>query len=177
MNAPLAARPHVVVVVGNPRAASRTRDAGERVARSLTDGEVTTIELAELNAALFDREDETVVRALARVREADLVVFASPTYKATYTGLLKLFLDLIPGTSGLAGVVAVPLMLGGSPEHSLAPELTLRPVLAELGATIPAPGLFLTESTYADDGGIEEYARRWAGVVQRLLPDGATTES
>ena len=30
---------------------------------------------------------------VARVGEADLVVVASPTYKGTYTGLLKLFLD------------------------------------------------------------------------------------
>ena len=42
---------------------------------------------------------------------ADLVVVASPTYKATYTGLLKLFLDRFAGGTGLRGV-AVPLMLG-----------------------------------------------------------------
>ena len=35
------------------------------------------------------------------------------------------------GGTGLRGI-AVPLMLGGSPAHSLAPELTLRPVLVEI---------------------------------------------
>ena len=39
------------------------------------------------------------------------MVVASPTYKATYAGLLKLFLDRLGGES-LAGVTAVPLMLG-----------------------------------------------------------------
>ena len=56
-----------------------------------------------------------------------------PTYKATYTGLLKLFLDRF-ATDGLRGV-AVPLMLGAGPAHALAPELTLRPVLTEIGGT------------------------------------------
>ena len=70
---------------------------------------------------------------VAEVGAADLVVVASPTYKATYTGLLKLFLDRF-STDGLRGV-AVPLMLGAGPAHALAPELSLRPVLAEIGGT------------------------------------------
>ena len=46
------------------------------------------------------------------------MIVASPTYKATYTGLLKLFLDRIAG-GALAGVTAVPVMLGGHWRHSL----------------------------------------------------------
>ena len=49
-----------------------------------------------------------------QVSSADLLVVAQPTYKATYTGLLKLFLDQLPG-DGLRGVTAVPLMLGAGP--------------------------------------------------------------
>ena len=50
----------------------------------------------------------------------------SPTYKGTYTGLLKLFLDRFDAGTGLRGL-AIPLMLGGSPAHALAPELTTAP--------------------------------------------------
>src|SRR5215218_460786 len=92
---------------------------------------------------------------------------ASPTYKAAYTGLLKMFLDKVPGGTGLQDVVVVPLMLGGAPVHALAPELTLRPVLSELGATTLA-GLFLLEQTYADGEDVGRYVARWAATVQAL---------
>ena len=81
---------------------------------------------------------------------------ASPTYKATYTGLLKLFLDRF-ATDGLRGV-AVPLMLGAGPGHALAPELTLRPVLTEIGGLVPAGGC--TSSTPPRrPGGVRAVAR------------------
>jgi FMN reductase len=82
--------------------------------------------------------------------------------------LLKLFLDGFATAEGLAGVVAVPLMLGAGPAHALAPELLLKPVLVELGATCPTPGLYLSDATYADDGRIAAFARRWAPVVAAL---------
>ena len=78
-----------------------------------------------------------------------MVVFASPTYKATYTGLLKLFLDRFAGDA-LRGVVAVPFMVGGGPGHALAPELTLRPVLTEIGATVPVRGLYVLDVSHDD---------------------------
>jgi FMN reductase len=81
------------------------------------------------------------------VRGLDLVVFASPTYKASYTGLLKVFLDRFP-SNGLDGVVAVPLMLGAGPGHQLAPEVFLKPVLAELGAVLPTRALYVLDSAY-----------------------------
>ena len=44
-----------------------------------------------------------------------------------------------PLRHGLAGAVAVPVMTGGWPGHLLAVEVHLRPVLVELGATVPGP--------------------------------------
>ena len=41
-------------------------------------------------------------------------------------------------------------MLGGAWQHALAPEVFLRPVLVELGATCPVAGLFLLDSDYLD---------------------------
>ena len=43
-----------------------------------------------LGAALLDWQDPTVGDLVAAVGAADLVVVASPTYKGTYTGRLKL---------------------------------------------------------------------------------------
>ena len=41
-------------------------------------------------------------------------------------------------------------MLGGGPTHALAPELTLRPVLTEIGGTVPVRGLYVQDSSYDD---------------------------
>ena len=65
--------------------------------------------------------------------------------------MLKAFLDRY-GNNGLAGVVAVPVMTGSWPGHLLSVEVHLRPVLVELGAVVPARGLYVTEPEFADLG-------------------------
>src|SRR3954462_15151442 len=123
-----------VVVVGNPKPASRTLDAATGLAARLTGRPADLVlDLVELGPGLLGWGDEAVGRAVAQVQEAGWVVIASPTYKATYTGLLKLFLDQFPAGS-MDGVVAFPLMLGGAWMHALAPDAFLKPVLAEIGA-------------------------------------------
>jgi FMN reductase len=143
----------VTVVVGNPKPRSRTYHAARLVAEQLTGRPPeTTIDLADLGPALLDWTATAVAEAITTVAASDLVVIASPTYKASYTGLLKLFLDRISG-GALSGVTAVPLMLGGDWRHSLAPEVFLKPVLAELGACTPTRGLFLLDSDAGPDSG------------------------
>ncbi len=93
------------------------------------------------------------------------MVVASPTFKATYTGVLKLFLDQFATGDGLAGVVAVPLMLGAGPAHALAPEVFLKPVLVELGATVPAPALYLNDKHYSEPAATDDWTARWRDVV------------
>lgn len=137
--------PRVAVVVGNPRPGSRTLAAAVHVARELSGGESPGL-VVDL---------------------ADLVVVATPTYKGTYTGLLKLFLDRF-STQGLRGV-AIPLMLGAGPALSLAPELTLRPVLVEIGACVPAPGLYVLESAYDDPAAYEPWLARARPAVFAVL--------
>src|SRR5437667_11076430 len=154
-----------VVVVGNPKPASRTLDAATKVASRL-DGRPpdTVIDLVDLGPGLLGWGDEEVGRAVAQVEGASWVVVASPTYKAAYTGLLKLFLDQFAAGS-LAGVVAFPLMLGGAWVHSLAPEVFLKPVLAELGASCPMPGLYLLDTDYESPAGLEE----WIELARRFI--------
>lgn len=155
----------VGVVVGNPKPASRTLDAARRLASRLGDGPAApVIDLTELGAALVQPGAPAVAEAVAAVREAAAVVVASPTYKASYTGLLKLFLDQFP-SGGLRGVVAFPLMLGAAWHHGLAPEAFLKPVLVELGATCPVKGLYLLETDYVDPPGLAE----WIEDARRFL--------
>jgi FMN reductase len=145
---PRARSGRVAVVVGNPKPGSRTLDAAVHVAGELAGRDPDlVVDLAGLGARLLDWSDAEVGRLVAEVGAADLVVVASPTYKATYTGLLKLFLDRFAGGTGLRGV-AVPLMLGAGPAHALAPEHFLRPLLTELGAVVPVPALYVLESDH-----------------------------
>jgi FMN reductase len=136
------------VIVGNPKAGSRTLAAAIRLADELGGADLV-IDLAEHAGELFDHGSATIAGLVKQVRESDLVIVASPTYKATYTGLLKSFLDWFPH-DGLAGTTAVPLMLGASPIHALAPEHGLRHLLVELGAEVPTRALYVIDSAYDD---------------------------
>jgi FMN reductase len=147
----------VTVLVGNPKPRSRTYEAAHIVAERLAGRKADlSIDLTDLGAALLDWSDTTVAELVTKVQHSDLLVVASPTYKASYTGLLKLFLDRISG-GALAGVTAVPVMLGGHWKHGLAADLLLKPVLVELGATCPARGLFLLDSEYAASETLDEW--------------------
>ena len=157
------------VVVGNPKPASRTLEAGRLLAEALTGGPADhVIDVVDLGPGLLGWGDEAVAAAVRTVQESSLVVFASPTFKATYTGLLKLFLDQFAGGTGLQGVVSVPLMLGAGPAHAMAPDLLLKPVLSELGGTCALPGLYLIDESYAEDPKLSDYAKRWAPTVAAL---------
>ncbi|GAA4635072.1 NAD(P)H-dependent oxidoreductase [Actinoallomurus vinaceus] len=155
----------VVVLVGNPRPESRTHAVAARTARAIAPGTTPeTVDLTELADRLFSRAPSPRLDdAVAKVSSADLLVVASPTYKGTYTGLLKAFLDRVPS---LSGVTALPLLVMGSPRHALAVEVHLRPLLVELGASVPTPGLAVVES---DLDRLDEVLAEWAATVR--LPE------
>src|SRR5689334_4863151 len=76
------------IVVGNPKPQSRTYRAAGLVMEKLTGREPDlAIDLVDLGAGLLDWRDATVAQAVAQVQDSELVVVASPTYKATYSGL------------------------------------------------------------------------------------------
>jgi FMN reductase len=155
-----------VVVVGNPKPRSRTRHAAELITERLTGTAPTAvIDVVELGPGLLGWGDPAVAQAVELVTSADLVVVASPTFKATYSGVLKVFLDQF-ASGALRGIVAVPMMLGASQKHAMAPELLLRPVLVELGCSCPAPGLYLLDSDYADSPELHA----WLEIARGLVP-------
>ncbi|MDP9165862.1 MAG: NAD(P)H-dependent oxidoreductase [Actinomycetota bacterium] len=157
-----------VVVVGNPKPQSRTRAAAELIATKLSGSPPDhVIDVVDLGSGLLGWGDPLVAEAKETVKSADFLVVASPTYKATYTGLLKLFLDQF-GAGELNRIPTFAVMLGGSPAHSLAPELTLRPVLVEIGASCPAPSLYLLDSTYETAPELDD----WVEIARRYVPRG-----
>jgi FMN reductase len=123
------------------------------------------LDLVDIGPRLLGWGDPTATAAVDAVRGCAVGIFASPTYKGTYTGLLKLFLDQVP-TDGLAGTIAFPVMLGAAPGHAMAPDLLLKPVLVELGASCPARGLYLLETDYTSDAVIEPWVARAQPFLQ-----------
>lgn len=91
-----------------------------------------------------DLGNDTLAQAVQRVQDADLVVVATPIYKAAYSGLLKAFLDLLP-QSGLQHKAVVALASGGSPAHFLAVDYALKPVLSALGCREVLDTLYATD--------------------------------
>lgn len=156
----LPAAPAFTALVGNPKPRSRTRAVVEHAAALLHQALVAggaglapprLVDLAELPAGLLvvprEQRSAAVAEAFAAVTGARLLLVGSPTFKGSYTGLLKLFVDLLP-REALAGVVAVPLMTAASPAHQHAVESYLRPLLLALGATVPVGGLSVLEAQF-----------------------------
>lgn len=157
------------VVVGNPKPNSRTLAATIQLTRSLTGADPDlVVDLATVGPALLDWSSPEMAGLVERVGRADLVVVASPTYKGTYTGLLKLFLDRFDAGTGLRGL-AIPLMLGGSPAHALAPELTLRPILTEIGGIVPGRALYVVDTRYDDPAAYAAWLTATKPIVTTLL--------
>ena len=144
----------VVVLVGNPRPGSRTRSVAERLATELGADAAVVLELADLSGVTWTAEPAVPAaadeQALDTVRAARILIVATPSYKGTYTGLLKLFLDRFEAQA-LAGVTAIPVAVAGSPDHASATAADLARLLGELGAEVPATVALLESQLAAPD--------------------------
>ncbi|TCP50769.1 FMN reductase [Tamaricihabitans halophyticus] len=139
----------ILVLSGSPSTKSRTeavlgelsqrlREHGHRVVEA-------PIRRLPANALVAADSADGEVRALIEaVSHAEGILVASPIYKASYTGLLKSFLDLLP-QHGLTGKTVLPLATGGTPAHVLAIDYAFRPMLHSLGAEHVVPGYFLLD--------------------------------
>ena len=166
---------NVVVLVANPKPASRTariaRLAADAVCRAaqLPAGH-QVVDLSTLaRRLLLDEPSPAVEDAVEQVTGADLLVVASPAYKGSYTGLLKVFLDRLDYLA-LAPVTALPVLVMRLPQHAMAVDLHLRPLLLELGASVPGPGLAFLEPDLDQPARVLD---PWAGQVAAALDRAA----
>ena len=173
----------ITTVVGNPKPGSRTLGAATTLSQALApavwDGEVdhTVVDLATIANGLLAPWllSPEATAAAESVRSSGLLVIATPTYKASYTGLLKLFLDVFPAGS-LSSTVVVPLIVSGGPAHRHLGDLQLRPVLSELGAVLPAPSVLIEESELPQlDELVASYASRYGPLLAAAVSALATS--
>lgn len=140
----------VLLIAGSPTRRSRSAGLLDVVGCQLTEQGADVVRLAvrdihpqALLHAEFQHPD--VVAAAALVAKAQVLVVATPVYKAAYSGALKAWLDMLP-QSALQGKTVLPLATGGSPHHMLALDYALRPVLQSLGARQILAGIFATDA-------------------------------
>jgi FMN reductase len=140
----------VLLIAGSPSERSRSAALLDAVSQRLR-GRGATIERLQIRdlspqaLLLADSAHRTVAAAVDQVARARAIVVATPVYKAAYSGVLKVFLDLLPQTA-LKDKTVLPIATGGSPNHMLALDYALRPVLQSLSARHILPGVYATDS-------------------------------
>ncbi|TCC20134.1 NADPH-dependent FMN reductase [Kribbella speibonae] len=150
----------IATISSSPSVPSRTDAVLDYVTKRLISHghTVTPIVLRDLPAEPLLRgqaDDPAISAAAALLEAADAVVVTTPVYKAAYSGLLKVFLDLLPQYA-LKGKTVLPLATGGTPAHVLVIDYALRPVLTSLGAGAIGQGWFVLSSHVQlyDGGGL-----------------------
>ena len=89
--------------------------------------------------------------AIDAVLDADGLVAVSPIFSASYSGLFKLFFDVVE-RDGLAGMPTLIAATGGTARHSLALEHALRPLFAYLNAATVATGIYAASEDWGKGG-------------------------
>lgn len=138
----------LVVVSAGLSQPSSTRLLADRLAsateRHLRDRSVlverTTVELREhgqelMNNLLTGFPTEALQAAIDAVVAADGLVAVTPIFNASYSGLFKLFFDVIE-RDGLGWLPVLIGATGGTARHSLALEHAVRPMFAYLDAAV-----------------------------------------
>jgi FMN reductase len=142
----------ILALSGSPSGASRTVAAARSAldllaARGYEVRHVAVRDLPATELLTADIRHPKIHQVLTEVAEADGIIVATPIYKASYTGVIKALLDLLP-QHGLRGKAVLPLATGGTLAHLLAVDYALRPVLTALGARHVVPGTFLLDSAF-----------------------------
>jgi FMN reductase len=167
----------LVVVTAGLSQPSSTRLLSDRLAaateRHLDDARIphrtTTIELRDhaqdlVHHLLTGFPSPTLQAALDAVTSADGVIAVTPIFNASYSGLFKVFFDVLERGS----LARVPVLLGatgGTARHSLAIEHAMRPLFAYLNAATVPTGVYASAEDWGAPGVTAD--RGLAGRIDR----------
>src|SRR4029078_4709627 len=93
----------------------------------------------------------------------------TPVFNASYSGLFKLFFDVVE-RDALAGMPLLVAATGGTPRHSLVVDHAMRPLFAYLGAATVPTGVFAAAEDWGQgatpaDAALAERIDRAAGEL------------
>jgi FMN reductase len=178
---------HLAVITAGITQPSSTRLLADRLTeatvRALAPREVV-VEVVDVRDVAHDvtnnvltgfASPELQVR-LDAIAEADAVVVATPVYAASYSGLFKMLVDVLPKDA----LRDTPVLLGatgGTARHSLAIDHALRPHFAHLGALVAPVAVFAASEDWGsvDAGRLGERIAR-AGSAFASLVEGRPRE-
>lgn len=152
----------IVTISAGAGSPSSTRKLADRLSQAveqrLPQAEMTVIDVRELahdllNATTSGLRSASVAAAIDQVAAADAVIAVTPVFNGAYSGLFKLFFDVLD-----EGILAdVPVLLaatGGTARHSLAIDQTLVPLFYYLRARpLPWP-VYAATDDWADPQGL-----------------------
>lgn len=168
----------IVIVVGSPTPPGRLLAAVtwlvDEVEHERSDVSTTLLQLRDVGLSWadgrsLDQYGDATAQAVRRVIKADAVILATPIYRASYTGMLKNFLDLLP-VEALMGKTVGMMAIAATESHFLALENQLRPVLAWFGAVTTPVSAFIhnrqfTDGIFVDPDGKDQLLSLHRGVV------------
>ncbi|GAF64554.1 FMN reductase [Bacillus sp. TS-2] len=127
---------HIVILSGSPKKNSRLNGMIQ-YAKEYAENKSETAEILHI----IDLPAQVLIEGLYQdqalqafhecINKAKKIIVATQVYKASFTGVLKTYLDLIP-PKGFKGKDILPIVLGGSLAHYLMLDNSLKPVLASL---------------------------------------------
>jgi len=135
-----------------PRSAPRFRDAVDVI--NLAETPIDTCDGRPLDG--YGAETR---QAVGRIAAAAAVLIAAPVYRASFPGVLKNLLDIVP-VEALQGKLVGIVAMGGSTHHYLAVDTQLRQVLGWFGALVEPTGVYLTGVDFRDGALTSESARK-----------------
>jgi FMN reductase len=102
--------------------------------------------------------------------EADAVIVSTPIYSASYSGLFKMLVDVLPKDS-LRGKPVLLGATGGTARHSLAIDHALRPLFAYLGALVASVAVFAASEDWGsvEAGGLGSRIERAGAEFVRII--------
>jgi FMN reductase len=147
----------IVALSGNVTRPSRTASLTAAITSAFERraiGTTTAFELVDVATDLFAalRPEQLTGRSreiVDTVEAADILVVASPVYRASYTGALKHLFDLVH-FGALAGKPVILAATGGSQLHGLVTEHQLRPLMSFFNALTVPTAIYATEADFAD---------------------------
>lgn len=173
----------VLVVSAGLSQPSSTRLLADRLAAAtrtaLAGGvEIETVELRDHAHDITDHlltgfANRRLQPVLDRVDAADGLILVTPTFTASYSGLFKSFVDVLPPES-VEGKPVLVAATGGTERHSLVLEHALRPLLAYLRAVVVPTAVYAASSDWGNDAELDERITRaaaeLAGELSRRPP-------
>ncbi|GAA1038797.1 FMN reductase [Virgisporangium ochraceum] len=145
----------ITIVSGGLGRPSSCRLLGERLAAATApDADARSIEVRDhahdlTEALLTGFVPPSLREALDAVRHADALIAVTPIFKASYSGLFKMFFDVLDD-SALADRPVLLAAVGGTARHALALEHTVRPLFTYLRALVVPTAVYATADEVAD---------------------------